>query len=125
MEPSLTGLRVLRATAERGSFTAAAAELGYTQSAISRQIAALEREAGTTLFERHRGGVRLTSSGATLLRHARVVLDEIAAATRELDGSESDIHVVRVGAPTFGSPAATAPPRRWCGRCGPAPSTSR
>ncbi|MEU0497529.1 LysR family transcriptional regulator [Mycobacterium sp. NPDC006124] len=98
MEPSLTGLRVLRSTAERGSFTAAAAELGYTQSAISRQIAALEREAGTTLFERHRGGVHLTPAGATLLRHARVVLDEIALATRELEGTEPDVRLIRVGA---------------------------
>ena len=97
MEPSLTGLRVLRATAERGSFTAAAAELGYTQSAISRQIAALEREAGVPLFERHPGGVRLTKGGSTLLRHARVVLDEIDAATRELEGSAPDVHVVKLG----------------------------
>jgi len=109
MEPSLTGLRVLRATAERGSFTAAAKELGYTQSAISRQVAALEREAGVSLFERHRGGVRLTTGGATLLRHARVVLDEIDAATRELDGNEPDVHLVRVG--TFISAGALILPR--------------
>ncbi|KAA0097845.1 LysR family transcriptional regulator [Mycolicibacterium sp. P1-18] len=109
MEPSLTGLRVLRATAERGSFTAAAAELGYTQSAISRQIAGLEREAGLPLFERHPGGVRLTTSGSTLLRHARVVLDEIDAATRELAGSEPDVHVVKIG--TFTSAGALLLPR--------------
>jgi DNA-binding transcriptional LysR family regulator len=98
MEPSLTGLRVLRAVAERGSFTAAAAELGYTQSAVSRQVAALERESGAEVFERRSDGVRLTTSGLILLRHARVVLDEIAAAESELDGAAPDVHEVRVGA---------------------------
>jgi DNA-binding transcriptional LysR family regulator len=92
MDPSLTDLRVLRATAERGSFSAAAAELGYSQSAVSRQIAALERETGATLFERHRAGVRLTENGLIVLRQARVVLDEIAAAERELTGAEPDVH---------------------------------
>jgi DNA-binding transcriptional LysR family regulator len=109
MEPSLIALRVLRATAERGSFTAAAAELGYTQSAVSRQIASLEREAGAALFDRGPSGVRLTSSGRILLRHARVVLDEIDAARRELDGADSDVHHVRVGA--FVSAGAVVLPR--------------
>lgn len=98
MEPSLTALRVLRATAERGSFTSAAAELGYSQSAVSRQIAALERESGTSLFKRHRTGVRLTTNGLILLRHARVVLDEIDAAEREIEGTEPDLHDIRLGA---------------------------
>lgn len=109
MEPSLTGLRVLRAVAERGSFTAAAAELGYTQSAISRQAAALERESGTALFERRSDGVRLTNSGLILLRHARVILNEIASAESELDGALPDVHVVRVGA--FISAGAVMLPR--------------
>lgn len=98
MEPSLTALRVLRAVAELGSFSAAATALGYTQSAVSRQVAALEREAGRTVFDRGPGGARLTADGLILLRHARVVLDEMAAAQRELDGVEPDVHVVRVGA---------------------------
>jgi DNA-binding transcriptional LysR family regulator len=97
MEPSLTALRVLCAVAERGSFTAAAAELGYTQSAVSRQVAALEREADAALFERHAAGVRLTSNGLTVLRHARVILDEIAAAERELEGRDPGESVVRLG----------------------------
>jgi DNA-binding transcriptional LysR family regulator len=109
MEPSLTGLRVLRAVAERGSFTAAATELGYTQSAISRQVATLERETGAALFERLPAGVRLTRSGLILLRHARVVLDEIAAAEAELDGASPDVHEVRVGA--FISAGAVLLPR--------------
>ena len=47
-DASLTALRVFREVAERGTLTAAASALGYTQSAVSRQIAALERAAGTT-----------------------------------------------------------------------------
>jgi len=109
MEPSLTGLRVLRAIAERGSFTAAARDLGYTQSAVSRQVAALEREAGSALFERGAGGVRLTREGLILLRHARVILDEIASAEQELEGQEPGMHEVRLGA--FVSAGAVLLPR--------------
>ncbi len=97
MEPSLTGLRVLRAVAERGTFTAAASELGYTQPAVSRQVAALEREVGRPLFERRSDGARLTPAGLTLLRHARIVLDELAAAEREFSGAESGPEPVRLG----------------------------
>ena len=56
-------LRVLREVAARGSFSAAAEALAYTQSAVSQQMAALEREAGTTLVERNARGVRLTDAG--------------------------------------------------------------
>jgi DNA-binding transcriptional LysR family regulator len=108
MDPSLTGLRVLRAIADRGSFTAAARDLGYTQSAVSRQVAALEREAGTPLFDRA-GGVRLTTEGLIMLRHARVVLDEIASAERELEGEDPGVQEVRIGA--FVSAGAVLLPR--------------
>jgi DNA-binding transcriptional LysR family regulator len=83
---SLTGLRVLREVASLGSFTAAARSLGYTQSAISRQVAGLEAAAGSALFERTARGVRLTDAGEVLLRRARSVLDEVDAAERELEG---------------------------------------
>src|SRR4051794_41479024 len=69
-ELTLTGLRVLREVAARGSFTAAAKSLGYTQSAVSRQVAGLEGAAGTSLFERTARGVRLTDAGGALLRRA-------------------------------------------------------
>ena len=49
---SLVALRVFREVAERGTLTSAAAALGYTQSAVSRQVASLERAAGTPLLER-------------------------------------------------------------------------
>ena len=97
MDISSTGLRVLRQIAESGSFTAAATRLGYTQSAVSRQAAALERSAGTALFERRPDGVRLTPAGLTLLRHARTILDCLTAAERDLIGTVSRTELVRLG----------------------------
>jgi DNA-binding transcriptional LysR family regulator len=83
--PDPRRLRVLRAVAEHGSFAAAAAELQYTPSAISQQMAALEREVGAVLVERGPRGTRLTQAGAVLDRHAAVVLGQLAAARAELD----------------------------------------
>ncbi|MFI1073455.1 LysR family transcriptional regulator [Streptomyces puniciscabiei] len=97
MDFSSTALRVLRQVAESGSFTAAASQLGYTQSAVSRQAAALERSAGTALFERRFDGVRLTPAGLTLLRHARSILDSVAAAEDELTGAAAHAEPVRLG----------------------------
>jgi DNA-binding transcriptional LysR family regulator len=78
-------LRVLRAVAEHGSFSAAADALSYTQPAISQQIAALEKRAGTTLVDRSSRGVRLTDAGRTLVEHAEVVIARLAAAEAELE----------------------------------------
>src|SRR5919206_3061784 len=78
-------LRVLREVAARGSFSAAAEALAYTQSAVSQQIAALERETGTLLVERSARGVRLTDAGRALVRHADVVLARLADAEAELE----------------------------------------
>ncbi|WP_331739391.1 LysR family transcriptional regulator [Streptomyces sp. NBC_01187] len=97
MDISSAGLRVLRQIAESGSFTAAAARLGYTQSAVSRQAAALEHSTGATLFERRPDGVRLTPAGLTLLRHAHTVLASLAAAERELAGTVPRTELVRLG----------------------------
>ncbi|WP_030902429.1 LysR family transcriptional regulator [Streptomyces sp. NRRL F-5126] len=97
MEISSEGLRALRQIAESGSFTAAAARLGYTQSAISRQAAALERSAGAALFERRPDGVRLTPAGLVLLRHACTILDSVAAAERDLSGTAPRTELVRLG----------------------------
>ncbi|MGW0765594.1 LysR family transcriptional regulator [Streptomyces sp. NPDC002676] len=94
---SLTALRVFRAVAEQGTFTAAAATLGYTQSAVSRQIAAIERAAGAELVERRRDGVRLTAAGRVVMRRATVVLDEIDATARELSGLPGQAGTVRLG----------------------------
>jgi DNA-binding transcriptional LysR family regulator len=109
-ELSLTGLRVLREVASLGSFTAAARSLGYTQSAISRQVAGLEVAAGAPLFERSARGVRTTDAGEVLLRHARSVLDEVGAAERELEGlSRRAAGRLRVGA--FPTAMASLVPR--------------
>src|SRR4051812_48741637 len=78
-------LRVLREVAARGSFSAAAESLAYTQSAVSQQIAALEREAGTRLVERSARGVRLTDAGRALVRHTDVILARLADAEAELE----------------------------------------
>jgi DNA-binding transcriptional LysR family regulator len=95
---SPTGLRVLREVAQSGSFTAAARTLGYTQSAISRQAAALEAVAGRALFERRRDGVALTPAGARLLARAVRVLDELDAALRDAAAPEAAAGPVRLGA---------------------------
>jgi DNA-binding transcriptional LysR family regulator len=81
----LKHLRVLREVAERGSFSAAAAALSYTQPAVSQQVAALERQAGTKLVLRTPRGVRLTDAGAALLRHAEAILARVADAEAELE----------------------------------------
>lgn len=95
---SVAGLRVLREVAELGSFSAAARGLGYTQSAVSRQVAALEAAAGRRLFERRRDGVRLSPEGSRLLVRATTVLAELDAARRELDGLSAAVGPVRLGA---------------------------
>jgi DNA-binding transcriptional LysR family regulator len=95
---SPTGLRVLREVAQTGSFSAAAASLGYTQSAVSRQVAALEAAAGRRLFDRGRQGVTLTTAGARLLASAVLVLDELDSARRELSGEPTEGRPVRLGA---------------------------
>lgn len=81
---SVARLRVLREVAYRGSFSAAADALSYTQSAISQQIAALEAEAGMMLLERHARGVSLTAAGQTLVGHAEGILARLDAAEEAL-----------------------------------------
>ncbi len=77
-------MRILKAVADRGSFSAAADSLHLTQSAVSQQIAALEREVGTTLVDRNRGNVRLTEPGFALVNHAEVIIARLDDAEREL-----------------------------------------
>ena len=78
-------MRVLREVAARGSFSAAAEALAYTQSAVSQQIAALEREAGTRLVDRSARGVTLTDAGRAIVLHADAILARLADAEAELD----------------------------------------
>jgi molybdate transport repressor ModE-like protein len=77
-------LRILREVAEHGSFSAAADSLHLTQSAVSQQVAALERETGTMLIDRNRGNLRLTDPGAALVSHTEAVIARLDAAEREL-----------------------------------------
>jgi len=77
-------MRVLREVAAHGSFSAAAEALSYTQSAVSQQIAALEREAGSRLVERSARGVKLTDAGRALVAHADAILARLADAEDEL-----------------------------------------
>lgn len=77
-------LTVLREVAARGSFSAAAEALSYTQSAVSQQIATLEAETGVTLLERHPRGVRTTAAGQALVEHAEGILARLQAAESEL-----------------------------------------
>lgn len=86
-------LKVLKEVAYRGSFSAAAEELSYTQSAVSQQIAALEGEAGTALLQRRPRGVSLTAAGQVLLGHAEGILAQLEAA----EGALAEIAGLRGG----------------------------
>jgi DNA-binding transcriptional LysR family regulator len=77
-------LKLLREVAARGSFSAAAEALSYTQSAVSQAVAKLEAEAGIPLIERDRRGVRPTAAGAALVEHADGILSQLEAAEAEV-----------------------------------------
>src|SRR3954467_2872788 len=102
-------LRVLREVATQGSFSAAADALSYTQSAVSQQIAALEREAATTLVERRARGVHLTQAGLVLGEHTDAILPRLAAPQGGL-GSLNGLHRGRLRLVAFPSAAASIMP---------------
>lgn len=83
---TLAGLQVCREIALLGSFSAAARSLGYSQPAISRQVAAMEAAAGYPLFVRTARGVRLSEAGETLVEHAGRILAGVEALGRDLEG---------------------------------------
>ncbi|MBN1210344.1 MAG: LysR family transcriptional regulator [Myxococcaceae bacterium] len=86
----LTHLRYFHVTAAAGSMSAAARKLGISQPSLTVAIRHLEKHLGTTLFLRERNGVRLTSTGELLLRHATNVLALIEHAEQDVRGLESD-----------------------------------
>ncbi|SRR6266540_92530 len=95
----LRHLLALRAVAQHESFSRAAEELGYTQSAISQQIAALERIVGQPLFQRPGGPrrVALSEAGELLLRHASVVIDRLQSARADVaafaEGAKGNLRI--------------------------------
>jgi len=102
-------LRVLKEVAEQGSFSAAADALSYTQSAVSQQVAALEREAGTQLVQRSARGVRLTEAGEALVCHTEAIIARLAAAEAELEAI-AGLRGGRVRLATFPTAGATLVP---------------
>src|SRR3712207_2035537 len=102
-------LRVLREVAVRGSFSAAAESLSFTQSAVSQQIAALEREAGTILVQRSARGVRLTEAGEALVRHTDAIMARLTEAEAELEAI-AGLRGGRLRMAAFESAAATIMP---------------
>ena len=103
-------MKVLREVAARGSFSAAAESLSFTQSAISQQVAALERETGTTLLERGARGVRLTDAGRALVAHTEAILCRIEDAEEEL-AALAGLRGGRLRLACFQSAGATLVPR--------------
>src|SRR4051812_15783290 len=87
----LRRLRLLRELHDRGTIAAVADALQFTPSAVSQQLALLEREAGVTLFERAGRGVRLTDAGLVLVEHAEALLDRAALAEADLAAVQGTI----------------------------------
>jgi DNA-binding transcriptional LysR family regulator len=80
----LRRVRLLRELAARGTIAAVADALQFTPSAVSQQLAILEREAGVPLLERAGRGVRLTDAALTLVEHADALLERAALAEADL-----------------------------------------
>ncbi|GHH11553.1 LysR family transcriptional regulator [Streptomyces gardneri] len=102
-------LRVLRAVAATGSFSAAARELGCTQPAVSQQMKALEGSAGTPLLIRTGREMRLTQAGEVLVRHAAGILAGLTAAEEEV-AAIAGLRAGRVRLVSFPSGSSTLVP---------------
>src|SRR5215472_198534 len=121
---SWTAWRTFVTVCRLGSLSAAAAELDYTQSAVSRQIAGLERQVGASLVERHARGIRPTAAGEAFRYHAQAAVNEaeraIRAARDARDGSPA--RPLAVGAtPSLAAGVVPAAMRRLLDEAGPLP----
>jgi DNA-binding transcriptional LysR family regulator len=109
-EMTLAGLQVCREVALLGSFTAAAVSLGYSQPAVSRQVAAMEAAAGMPLFVRNARGVSVSAAGAAVVEYAGRILSDVDSLRREIEGL-GDPLVGRVRMGVFPSAASVLAPR--------------
>ncbi len=103
-------LRVVKAVADAGSITGAAAELGYSQPAVSQQLKRLEQRLGIAIVERVGRGVRLTDAGRILARHAPAVTTALDAAAGEL-AELRGLRAARVRLMAFPSASPTIVPK--------------
>ncbi|RDI65093.1 LysR family transcriptional regulator [Nocardia pseudobrasiliensis] len=94
----ITRLRLLRTVVATGSIRASATTLGYTPSAASQQLAALQRETGLQLVERVGRGIELTAAGRALAAASEDVFEELA----RLDAVVDDLRAGRVGSLSIG-----------------------
>jgi DNA-binding transcriptional LysR family regulator len=99
-------LHIFREVARRGTISGAAQALWMTQPAVSRQIAALERETGAQLFSRAARGVTLTEAGRVVLDHADAIAGHLAAAEAKL-GDLAELRSGRLRVGTFPTAGAT------------------
>lgn len=102
-------LRVLRAVAATGSFSAAGRELGCTQPAVSQQMKALESSVGTPLLVRTGREMRLTQAGEALVRHAAGIIAGLTAAEEEV-AAIAGLRAGRVRLVSFPSGSSTLVP---------------
>jgi DNA-binding transcriptional LysR family regulator len=103
-------LKVLREVALRGSFSAAADALSYSQPAVSQQMARLETQTGVKLLERQPKGIRLTPAGEALVHHTERILAQLAEAQAELSEIASSARgKLRIA--SFATAAGTIVPR--------------
>ena len=97
-------LETFREVAARGSFSAAADALSFTQPAVSQHVARLEKQIGTKLFARDARGVTPTRAGRSLLRHAEALLEAARVAEAEVR-AEAGLHVPEIKLGSFASGA--------------------